>query len=149
MMSTSIVLYLVPTGYIITFNATEYEFDISVHSSVGMVVFEALLIVENITDFVIIEVNFSGAPLYSINEADTLAIFGFFPTTNPLLTITLTENLNSDDENVDYYFTMHYSADTTTGVEYANSVNVILHEIGKSTIVENFDGFQNFNMLAL
>ena len=97
MMFTSIVLYLVPTGYIITFNATEYEFDISVHSSVGMVVFEALLIVENITDFVIIEVNFSGAPLYSINEADTLAIFGFFPTTNPLLTITLNEILNSDD----------------------------------------------------
>ena len=105
------------------------------HSSVGMVVFEALLIVENITDFVIIEVNFSGAPLYSINEADTLAIFGFFPATNPLLTITLTEILNSDDENVDYYFTMHYSADTITGVEYTNSVNVILHEIGKSTIV--------------
>ena len=126
---------LVPTGYIITFNATEYEFDISVHSSVGTVVFEALLIVENITNFVIIEVNFSGSPLYSINEADTLAIFGFFPTTNPLLTITLTEILNSDDENVDYYFTMHYSADTITGVEYANSVNIILHEIGKSTIV--------------
>ena len=131
MMFTSIMLYLDPTGYIITFNATEYEFDVSVLSSVGTIVFYALLVVENLTEFVLITVNFSGAPFYSINDAGTEVMFDL-PITNPLLTIALTEILNSDDENVDYYFTMHYSAVTDNGVEYANSVNVILHEIGKS-----------------
>ena len=148
MMFTSIVLYLVLTGYNITFNATEYEFDVSVHSVVGTVVFDALLIVENITAFMRITVSFSGT--------DTQDTFDL-PRTNPLLTITLTEILNSDDENVDQNFTIHYNAVTFTGVIYANSVNVILHEIGKSTsyniirvksLVEFFEG-QNFNRLAL
>ena len=134
MMFTSFLLYLVPTGYIITFNATEYEFDVSVLSSVGTVVFDALLVVENLTEFVIITVNLFGAPFYSINDADAEVTFDL-PITNPLLTITLTEILNSDDENVDYTFTMHYSAVTDNGVEYANSINVILHEIGKSMII--------------
>ena len=123
------MLYLVLTGYNITFNATEYEFDVSVYSTVGTVVFDALLIVENFDALVVITVSSSGFPLYSINEADTQVVFEL-PRTNPLLTITLSEVLNLDDENVDYNFTIHYDAVIDTG-----SVNVILHEIGKSIIV--------------
>ena len=142
---TSFVLYLVLTGYNITFNATEYEFDVSVYSPVGTVVFDALLIVENITAFMRITVSISGT--------DSQITFDM-PRANPLLTITLSEVLNSDDENVDHVFIIHYNAVTFTGVEYANSVNVILHEIGKSTsyicvrLLEHFEG-KILNRLAL
>ena len=124
-MFTSIVLYLVLIGYNITFNTTEYEFDVSVHSVVGTVVFDALLIVENITAFMRITVSFPGT--------DTQDTFDS-PRTNPLLTITFSEILDSDDENDDQNFTINYTAVTFTDVVYANSVNVILHEIGKPTM---------------
>ena len=96
-MFTSFVLHLVLTGYNITFSATEYEFDVSVHSPVETVMFDALLIVENITAFMRITVSFSGT--------DSQVTFDM-PRTNPLLTITLSEVLNSDDENVNHNFTM-------------------------------------------
>ena len=41
------LLFSVPAGYLIAFNATEYGFDINVYSLVGTVVFEALLVAEN------------------------------------------------------------------------------------------------------
>ena len=132
---TSFVLYLVLTGYNITFNATEYEFDVSVHSPVGTVVFEALLIVEDFNDLLIITATHSGPPLYSINGAGTQVVFDSSIRTNPLLMITLTEILNADDENVYYNFTIHYYAVTLTSDDHADSVNVVLHEIGKSMIV--------------
>ena len=36
-------LFSVPIGYYAIFNATHYEFDVSVYSPVGTVVFEALI----------------------------------------------------------------------------------------------------------
>ena len=130
MMFNFVVLYLVLTGYNITFNATEYEFDVSVHSPVGTVVFDALLVVEDFNDIIIITVTHSGAPLYSITQTEFESI-----RTDPVLTITLSEVLNSDDESVDYNFTIHYDAHTFSGENHVNSVNVILHEIGKSMTV--------------
>ena len=128
------MLYLVSAGYIITYNATEYEFDISVYSSVGTVVFEALLIAEDISDFVLIMANFAGDMTsfdpFSINEMETEVRFDGPIRTNLLLTITLNEALDLNDSIVDYSFTINYSAlavDLFTG-----SVNIILHEIGKS-----------------
>ena len=66
------LLFSVPSGYLIAPNATEYEFDVNVYSPVGTVVFEALLIAENsINDFVLVIANFAGAETefgpYSIN----------------------------------------------------------------------------------
>ena len=128
------MLYLVSAGYIITYNATEYEFDISVYSSVGTVVFEALLIAEDISDFIVIIANFTGdmtsCDPFSINGMETEVTFDGPIRTNPLLTITLNEALDLNDSIVDYSFTIDYSAlavDLFTG-----SVNIILHEIGKS-----------------
>ena len=41
------ILYTVSPGYVVAFNATEYEFDVNVYSPNGTVVFEALLFAEN------------------------------------------------------------------------------------------------------
>ena len=126
-------MYLVSAGYVITYNATEYEFDISVYSSVGTVVFEALLVTENINDFVIITANFSGdindfGP-FSINGMETQVTFDHPITANPLLLITLNETLNMNDSIAEYRFTINYRAVIVE--KYMGSVNVVLHEIGK------------------
>ena len=128
------MLYLVSAGYIITYNATEYEFDISVYSSVGTVVFEALLIAEDISDLVLIIAIFAGDMTsfdpFSINGMETEVRFDGPIRTNPLLTITLNEALDPNDSIVDYSFTINYIS-LTVGI-MRGSVNIILHEIGKS-----------------
>ena len=124
-------VFIVSTGYIITFNATEYEFDVNVYSPVGTVVFEALLIVENINGFDSLGVNFVGNLVdygpYSINGLDV--DHESLIQTNPLLTISLDETLDVNDDKVDYNFAIQYVAVTST--IYNDLVNIILHEIGK------------------
>ena len=123
------MLFTVSTGYTITYNATQYEFDVNVYSPVGTVVFQALLIAEDINSFFTISVRFDGNPSqyspYSINGTDR---FDFPISMNPLLTITLDETLNSTDEQVDYEFTLRYLGIHSERVE--DAVIVILHEIG-------------------
>ena len=103
------------------------------YSSVGTVVFEALLIAENFSDFAAIIAQFAGDMsnfgLFSINEMESQVIFNFPIRTNPLLLITLNEALDPNDSIEDYSFTMNYIA--VTGVAMEGSVNIILHEIGK------------------
>ena len=116
-------MYLVSPGYNITLNATEYEFDVDVHSPVGSVVFEALLIVENMIDNIVTRVadNRDNYGPYSIN---------FISTT--LLTVTVDEDLDPNDDTMNYCFNISYELGTTTVlVIYKGSANVILHEIGK------------------
>ena len=125
-------LYLVSAGYNITYNATEYEFDISVYSPVGTVVFEALLVTENINNFIVIIANFSGdmnnyGP-FSINGMETQVTFDGTITMNPLLLITLDETLDMNDSIVEYRFTINYEALIFS--VHTGSVNVVLHEIG-------------------
>ena len=133
-------MYLVSPGYNITFNATEYEFDVDVYSSVGTFVFDALLIAENLIDIVVIRVNLAGNAgsfdPYSINGMNTGV--DFFPnemSENPLLTVTLDEVLDPNDDTMDYYFNIDYEATSSpaegTPAVYTGSANVILHEIGK------------------
>ena len=121
-----------PAGYLIAFNATEYEFDINVYSSVGTVVFEALLVAENINADFFIRVNFNGAATefgrYSINGSTDITITST-QSTDPLLSIRLVETLDPNDDQVDYTFTLAYIA-AGAGVK-SDSVNVIIHEIGK------------------
>ena len=130
-----VVLILVSVGYIITFNATEYEFDVNVYSPVGTVVFEALLLAEDISIFSAIHVNFSGnlnrfSP-YSINGMDIGVDFNFPIETNPVLTIAIRETLDPHDTNVIYPFTIYYIAyNSSAGLEIPGSTNVNLHEIG-------------------
>ena len=127
------MFFTVPAGYIITFNATEYEFDVNVYSPIGTVVFEALLIAENINNFFTISVTFSGddetqySP-YSINGMNQVRL-DFPISTNPLLTIGLDERLNSTDQQLDYEFLLGYLALHVGEVE--DTVSVILHEFGK------------------
>ena len=98
--------------------------------------FEALLVVENVNDSAIIIVHFAGASddygPYSINGMDTTVTYEFPIETNPLLNITLDEVLDPNDRNIEYNFGIVYSAISFTAV-YIDSVNVILHEIGKLT----------------
>ena len=116
-------LYLVSAGYVITYNATEYEFDISVYSSVGTVVFEALLITaENVSNQLIIRTIFPG-------DTDN---FGFnFDHSARLIAITLKKALDPNDSIMEYRFAINYST-LIDDKEYTDLVNVILHEIGKS-----------------
>ena len=95
--------------------------------------FEALLIVENVNDLLIATVNFIGsreefAP-FSLNRMGDSVAFDAVET-NLLLTVTVNHTLDPDDENVDYLFTMQHVV-TGSGISKSESVNVILHEIGK------------------
>ena len=96
------------------------------YSPIGTVVFQALLFVENINDFATLGVNFAGNPddygPYSINSDSQIQ-------TNPLITITLDEALDLNDDKVDYNFAIQYVAITPTIL--IHSVNVIIHENGK------------------
>ena len=118
-------MYLVSPGYNITLNATEYEFDVDVHSPIGSVVFEALLIVENMIDNSVTRVanNRDNYGPYSVN---------FISTRSRILIVTVDEDLDPNDDTMDYYFNIGYELGTTTVlVIYKGSANVIFHEIGK------------------
>ena len=137
-------MFTVPTGYIITYNATEYEFDVNVYSPVGTVVFNALIIAENINNFFTISVTFDGDESqygpFSINGTSQVR-FDFPISTNPLLMITLDELLNSTDQQLDYEFLLRYFALHDGEVE--NTVNVILHEVGKLMYIANHNYYVN------
>lgn len=145
------LLYLVPTGYNITFNATEYEFDVSVYSPIGTTVFEALLIFENVTVLQPI-INFDGessdfAP-YSINGMNSEVAYNSLDNGVQLLTIALDEDLDPSDENVDYSFAIHYFAIIDLMV-FRGSVNVILHETGKLFVASKYVFDYLLNVLRL
>ena len=128
------ILYPVSPGYVITFNATEYEFDINVYSpNRTTVVFEALLITENLNELNTLTANFRGSReeygRYSLNGMDETVVISSFPS-NPLLTIALDESLENDDDEITYNFGIDVAAFTSSGFEEL-SANVILHEIGK------------------
>ena len=126
------VLYIVTPGYALAFNATEYEFDISVYSPVGTVVFEALLFVENPNNFTLIGVNFAGVETeyspYSINGMNLAVGFFSFRRTHSL-TIALDEVLDlSDEEAVD-----EFRIDAVGFLQSGNielRADVIIHEFG-------------------
>ena len=134
---------IVSPGYVIAYNATEYEFDVNVYSPVGTAVLDALLIVEDLPDTVAVVVNLVG------DDADSFVINGmngelmngeltFLPVDTleyPLLSITLDETLDPNDENTDYNFMITYSATTTASTRYEGSINILLHEIGKLDII--------------
>ena len=131
-MSSSNVFYSVSPGYITTFNATQYEFDVNVYSPVGTVVFESLLVVENINDLLIMIVNFEGSRHefvpFSLNGMGDSVTFDVVKT-NILLTITLDETLNPNDTTVEYNFTLQYFI-AGFDISQSGSVNVLLYEVG-------------------
>ena len=127
-------VFIASPGYNIIFNATEYEFDVSVYSPNGTVVFEALLLVEDLSVITVIRVNFVGnVDNYYVNGMNTEV--NFFPIetlANPLLTVTLNGALDPNDNTTDYNFMIEYVADSATQTtDHTGVVNVILHEIGK------------------
>ena len=133
-MFISILLYLVSPGYVIRFNASEYEFDVNVYSPVGAVVFEALLITENLNELATLTANFHGHPEaygpYSLNGMDATVIIDLpFPSIL-LLLIALDESLQDDDDEITYDFSIDVVAFALTSFREI-SANVILHEISK------------------
>ena len=126
-------------GYSITPNATEYEFNVNVYSPVGAVVFEVLLIVEDISNFEsgTIIVDLAGLASeyepYAINGMERQVIFDS-PTENPLITISLRTALNPNDTQVIYLFRIDYVAFGTDDT-ISNMITVTLHEIGKLSLV--------------
>ena len=131
------VLYTVAPGYALALNATEYEFDVSVYSPVGTVVFEALLFVENPNNFTSIGVNFAGPETeyspYSINGMNLAVSFTSITRTHSL-TVALDEVLDlSDEEAID-----EFRIDAVGFLHPSGSIDlradVIIHEIGKLAI---------------
>ena len=133
-MFISILLHLVSSGYVITFNASEYEFDVNVYSPVGTIVFEALFITENLNELATLTANFRGGPAnygpYSINGMDNTVIIDLPFSSHPLLSIALAESLEDDDDEITYDFSIDVGAFTFRGFREF-SANVILHEISK------------------
>ena len=135
------VLYTVSVGYLLAFNATEYEFDVSVYSPVGTVVFEALLIVENVNNFTSIGAGFVGAEVdyspYSINEMNFSVVF--IPIRrNPILEVALDETLDINDEEAIYRFRIDaVGVPSQGGMNTELSTNVIVHEFGKLPYMPN------------
>ena len=133
-MFISILLYLVSPGYVIRFNASEYEFDVNVYLPVGTVVFEALLITENLNELATLTANFRGSPEaygpYSLNGMDETVIIDLPFPSNPLLSIALDESLEDNDDEIIYDFGLDVAAFSLTGFSEF-SANVILHKISK------------------
>ena len=125
-------MYSVFPGYNLTFNATEYEFDVDVFSPVGTVLFEAFLLVEN-RNIRRVEVHLDGNPdsvdPFNCNQRQILK--------NILVTVSLDEALDPNDNSIDHNFNIDYAGFTSTiegthrNMVYNGSVNVILHEISK------------------
>ena len=127
------VLYIVSPGYVLALNATEYEFDISVYSRVGTVVFEALLFVENTNNFTSIVANFAGPETeyspFSINE-DNLAATFFVIERDHLLRVALDEILHLNDTEAIYEFRIDAVGFLQSG-SIELRADVIIHEFGK------------------
>ena len=131
------VLHTVTPGYVLVFSATEYEFDVSVYSPVGTVVFEALLFVENTNNFTSIVANFAGTGTeyspFSIN-GDNLAATFFVIERDHLLRVTaLDEVLDLNDEEAIYEFSID-AVGFFQGGSRELRADVIIHEIGKLAI---------------
>lgn len=127
------VLYTVSPGYVLALNATEYEFDISVHSRIGTFVFEALLFVENTNNFTSIVANFAGTETeyspFSIN-GDNLAATFFVIERDHLLRVTLDEILHLNDTEAIYEFRIDAVGFLQSG-SIELRADVIIHEFGK------------------
>ena len=128
------ILYTVSPGYIVAFNATEYEFDVNVYSPNGTVVFEALIFAENPNNIRIMSAAFRGSEVnhgpYSINGMDGSTEVNPIRSNN-LLTIRMNETLDPNDNEAVYEFILTAVAFNFQFVATELQVRVILNEIGK------------------
>ena len=132
------IFYTVPS-FIAMFHEKEYEFDISIYSSTGTVVFEALFIINPIftvryLSFDIISDEYVG----EITSYGDILINGIAP---PLairapyqsvyfLAITV-DNILDNNDTTDVIFDLFAFVRTSTGIVAMPTSNVILHKIGK------------------
>ena len=128
------ILYAVSPGYGITFNATEYEFDVNVYSPVGTVVFEALIVAENASSLVMLGAGFNGSEPnfghFSINGMDFVAEILPIRSSN-LLTIRIAESLDPQHNESVYEFSIFASAVNFEFNIKESQAEVTLYEIGK------------------
>ena len=125
-----VVVYLASPGYNITFNATEYEFDVNVFSPVETVLFDVLLLAENLSDIL--------KPVYSFDIGNNANIDDPFGINQIQMSasVILKRVLDPNDDRIDYNFNINFGVtilpnEATHDTVYTGSVSVILHEIGK------------------
>ena len=124
------VCFSVSTGYFALFNATHYEFDVSVYSTTETILFEALILLEDPDVIQIVDVTFSGRTNsggYVIN-GDRSLVFNE-PAGNVLFNMTVTENKELIDGNDDVFDLSGFAVSVQRSEELTSSV--ILHIVGK------------------
>lgn len=140
MSPVNIYLFLVPSS-IARFNATDYEFDINIHSPIGTVVFEALFIINpNVTvEYLSFDIMMMDEVVGESSDADgDFLINGTIPPlvlqlapfqSMYLLPIT-TNNLLDPNDTMDIIFSLLAFVNISTGLVSMPVSNVILHKIG-------------------
>jgi len=90
---------LVPIGYYVILNATQYEFDVECGSPAGTVVFRSWIFLENETDTTFVSARFVGemASHFLVNGLSQFSLEDNISNVIPL-TITLAEPLNCSSE---------------------------------------------------
>ena len=97
-----VVVYLASPGYNITFNATEYEFDVNVFSPVETVLFDVLLLAENLSDIL--------KPVYRFDIGNNANIDDPFGINQIQMSasVILKKVLNPNDNRIDYNFNINF-----------------------------------------
>ena len=127
------LFFSVSTGYFATFNATHYEFDISVYCPIGTVVFEAMHFYENPDDIQLALVDFQASSstgtigdfeAFSLNGMGNGAVVG----PDGLITVTTDQLVNASDTTCDFSLA---SLVTTGAITESITAIVIVHKKGK------------------
>ena len=124
--------FSVPTGYFAIFNATHYEFDISVYCPIGTVVFEAMHFYENPDDIQLALVDFSSGTTGTIGDFEAFSLYGMgngaVVGPDGLITVTTDQLLNASDTTCDFSLS---SLVTTGAITDSITAIVIVHKISK------------------
>ena len=118
----------VPPSYISVFNATQYEFDIDVHSPIGTVVFKIQVFFQ-LCQSLEVDANVPHSPNFNFNGK-------LLVTTNassdgdyePTWSITLEKPLNPDDNIIKYQFQLVATAHHCAEGSHTHLADVILYE---------------------
>jgi len=126
------LFFSVPTGYFATFNATHYEFDISMYCPIGTVVFEAMHFYENPDDIQLALVDFSSGTTGTIRDFEPFSLNGMgngaVVGPDGLITLTTDQLLNANDVTYDFSLS---SLVTTGAITESITAIVIVHKKGK------------------
>jgi len=126
-------IHIVPAGFFVLLNATQYEFDIDCNSPNGTVVFEASIILEDVDNVNLIGARFIGAlsPHFLINGVTHFTITAGFGSVISL-TITLAQPLNCGLEPSVWIGQLQTTAFDNEGSMCEDISDVIIYKIPAS-----------------